>query len=87
MMICVFNRIQLLSTYDQIQCHNVTMNLEKEHIPYKVVLKNAGAYSCRSAAQRCYYGSYGSVAKSRYEYRIYVHKKDYSKSQAVMYVK
>ena len=43
-MICVFNRIQLLSTYDQIQCHNVTMNLEKEHIPYKVVLKNAGAY-------------------------------------------
>ena len=86
-MICVFNRIQLLSTYDQIQCHNVTMNLEKEHIPYKVVLKNAGAYSCRSAAQICYYGSYGGVAKSRYEYRIYVHKKDYSKSQAVMYVK
>lgn len=32
--------------------------------------------------EQMHYGSYGGSAKSRYEYRIYVHKKDYSKSQA-----
>ena len=74
-MITVFNRKELLITFDMKRQHEVRDILAANNIDY--IIKVANLMSASSFGGRARTGSFGVNQKSSYEYKIYVRKKDY----------
>ena len=75
-MITIFNRKELLITMDIIQQSNVRNVLSANGIDYTTKVTNLQNSSIFEN-KRGRYGSLGINQKYSYEYKIYVHKKDY----------
>ena len=74
-MITIFNRKELFITTDTDYQVKIRGILAAKGIDYAVKVKNLqGAYS------RARGGSFGVNQEAAYEYKIYVHKKDYDKA-------
>ena len=71
-MITIFNRKELLITTDMSRQGNVRDVLSANGIDYTVRVINP-----QSGSSRARYGSFGVNSDSSYEYKIYVHKKNY----------
>lgn len=85
-MISIFHRIRLSNTFDELQKQKIVTALRKNHIPYKIKIKNPSAYSFRPAASRGFTGSYGVSEKSRFEFIFYVDKSDYDRARQILYM-
>lgn len=82
-MITIFNRKELVLTYNMKEQGEVRMLLSQNKIPYKIVTKSRGnLHSVRGHA-----GTLGMDSDLLYEYHIYVHEDDFDKAQAVLHRK
>ena len=75
-MITIFTRKQLLITSDMKRQSNVRDTLSANGIDYAVKVTNR-QNSAVIGSSRARVGSFGMNQNSAYEYKIYVHKKDY----------
>lgn len=76
-MITMFNRKELISTYDMGQQAEVRNILSRNHIDYDVKTLNRKSPSPFGAGSRAYTGTFGEKLESELEYTIYVKKEDY----------
>lgn len=78
-MITIFNRKELLITFDMKHQANVRDVLTANGIDYtvKVINRQTADIIC---SNRTRLGSFGTNQNSAYEYKIYVHKKDCNKA-------
>ncbi|MBQ2888557.1 MAG: hypothetical protein IJE29_06550 [Firmicutes bacterium] len=75
-MITIFNRKELLITMDMNYLSNVRDILSANGIEYTVKVTNLQSASAIDS-NRARVGSFGINQNYSYEYKIYVHKKDY----------
>lgn len=75
-MITIFNRKELLITMDMNQQSNVRNILSANGIDYITKVRNL-QNSSMFENKRGRYGSFGINQSYSYEYKIYVHRKDY----------
>ena len=75
-MITIFNRKELLITMDMNQQSNVRNILSANGVDYTTKVTNLQSPSVFEN-KRGRYGSFGINQNYSYEYKIYVHKKDY----------
>ena len=78
-MITIFNRKELLITYDMQKQSEVRTILRNHKIKYDVKVKNLLSPSPMDAGSRTHAGSYGIDLTKSYEYKIYVKKADYER--------
>ena len=78
-MITVFNRKELLITYDMQKQSEVRIILRDHKIKYDVKVKNPLSPSPMHAG-RTHAGSHGIDLTKSYEYKIYVNKADYERA-------
>jgi hypothetical protein len=83
MMITVFNRRELLITYDFDRQAEVRGLLGSAGITYalRIFNRNSAPFGGGSRAR---YGSFGERLELQNEYKIYVHKKDYDLAVALI---
>lgn len=79
-MITIFNRKELLITYDMKRQGEVRLILQNHNIPYSVKVKNLQSPSPLCANTRTHTGTLGMDLMKSYEYKIYVKKVDYEKA-------
>ncbi len=79
-MITVFNRKELLITYDMTKQNEVRTILRDHKIKYDVIVKNLLSPSPMHAGSRAHAGSLGMDLTKSYEYKIYVRKADYERA-------
>ena len=79
-MITVFNRKELLITYDMTKQNEIRAILRDHNIKYDVKVKNLLSPSPLHVAARSYIGSHGIDLTKSYEYKIYVRKADYERA-------
>ena len=75
-MITIFNRKELLITLDMKRYSDVREILSANGINYTVKVTNRQA-AALIGSSRARVGSFGTNQNFAYEYKIYVHKKDY----------
>ncbi len=85
-MITIFNRKELLVTYDMQKQNDVRTVLRDHKIKYDVKVKNILSPSPMFAGSRTYMGTHGVDLTKSYEYKIYVKKSDYEKALFLMSV-
>lgn len=78
-MLTIFNRRELIVTMDMKRQAEVREILAQNGIDYDVKTVNLMTRSY-FGTQRARTGSYGVNLKCAYEYKIYVHKKDFEKA-------
>jgi c-di-GMP-binding flagellar brake protein YcgR len=78
-MITIFNRKELLVTLDMARQSEVRNILADNGIKYSVKVVNLQSASVVGSS-RSRVGSFGVNQRFSYEYKIYVHKKDYEKA-------
>ena len=78
-MITVFNRKELLLTYDMTKQNEVRTILRDYKIKYDVKVKNLLSPSPMHVGTRAHAGSLGMDLTKSYEYKIYVRKADYER--------
>ena len=83
-MITIFNRKELLITYDSKEQSEVRTILRDHKIKYNVKVKNLLSPSIFSTSGRTYVGSRGTDLAKSYEYKIYVKKSDYEEAIALL---
>ena len=83
-MIHIFNRKELLITYDMQKQAEVRTLLQNHGIDYSVKVWNRKSPSPISARSRAYTGTFGEDLNNMYEYKIYVKKEDYEQASAVI---
>lgn len=83
-MITIFNRKELLVTYDVKKQSEVRAILQNYKIDYDVKVTNILGSSSRCHGSRAYTGSFGMDLNKSYEYKIYVKKSDYERSVALV---
>ena len=79
-MITVFNRKELLITYDMTKQNEVRTLLRDHKIKYDVKVKNLLSPSPMHVGARAHAGSLGMDLTKSYEYKIYVRKADYERA-------
>lgn len=79
-MITIFNRKELLITYDMKEQSEVRTILRDHKIKYNVKVKNLLSPSIFSTSGRTYTGSRGIDLTKSYKYKIYVKKADYEEA-------
>ena len=79
-MITIFNRKELLITYDSKEQSEVRTILQNHKIKYYVKVKNLLSPSIFSNSGRTYVGSRGTDLTKSYEYKIYVKESDYEEA-------
>ena len=77
-MITVFNRKELLITFDMKRQADICEILSSKGIDYAVKTTNLQS-SAPAGAQRARTGNYGIDQKYSYEYKIYVRKEDFDR--------
>lgn len=83
-MITIFNRKELLITYDSKEQSEVRTILQDYKIKYDVKVKNLLSPSIFSTSGRTYVGSRDTDLTKSYEYKIYVKKSDYEEAIALL---
>ena len=83
-MITIFNRKELLITYDMKKQGEVRTLLQAHKIKYDVKVKNLLSSSPMHAGARTHTGSHGIDLMKSYEYKIYVKKADYEKAKKLI---
>lgn len=79
-MITVFNRKEVLVTYKMEEQAKARTVLSDHGVAYIVNVKNMMSPSPMAAGVRSRAGSFGVNQERMYEYKIYVHKKDYEQA-------
>lgn len=82
-MITVFNRKELLITMDMNRQSTVRDVLSANGIEYTVKTTNLQSASVVDNS-RARFGSYGTDQNYSYEYKIYVHRKDYENASRLI---
>ena len=82
-MITVFNRKELLITFDMKRQADVCKKLSAKGIDYTVKTTNLQS-SAPAGVQRARTGNYGIDEKYSYEYKIYVRKGDYDRASSLI---
>ena len=83
-MITIFNRKELLLTYDMKEQSEVRTILRNHKIKYDVKVKNLLSPSPFSTSGRTHIGSHGVDLTKSYEYKIYVKKSDYDEAMVLL---
>lgn len=83
-MITVFNRKELLVTYDMKRQSEIRTILGNYKIDYDVKVKNFLSSSPMRAGFRTYTGTLGVDLTKSYEYKIYVKRTDYERAVFLM---
>lgn len=78
-MLTILNRRELIITYDMNKQSDVRNILAQNNIDYVIKTRNVQGSSA-FGSHRGKYGSVGINQDYSYEYKIYVHKKDYEKA-------
>ncbi len=78
-MITIFNRRELIVTMDMKRQSDIRNVLADNHIDYVVKTTNL-----QSASARSHTGRFGINQDYSYEYKIFVHKNDYGKAEALI---
>ena len=79
-MISIFNRKELLITYDMKKQSEIRTVLKNNEIEYKVKVKNILSPTPLSSGSRAHMGTVGIDLSKAYEYKIYVKASDYEKA-------
>lgn len=79
-MINIFNRREICFTGDMKKQSDVREILAANGIDYIVRVVNTGTANNFGRSKRTGYGSFGTKADFTYQYKIYVHKRDYDKA-------
>ncbi len=83
-MIAIFNRRELLTTYDMAQQAQARAVLDAAGIPYKVRVVDRKNGQAMLAGSRARTGSFGENMAMAYEYTIYVAKEDLERAQLAL---
>ena len=83
-MITIFNRKELLLTYDMKEQSEVRTILRDHKIKYDVKVKNLLSSSPFNTSGRTYVGSHDVDLTKSYEYKIYVKKTDYKEAMVLL---
>lgn len=83
-MITIFNRRELLTTYDMAQQAQARAVLDAAGIPYKVRVVDRKNGQAMPAGSRARTGSFGENMAMAYEYTIYVAKEDLERAQLAL---
>ena len=83
-MITIFNRREVLSTFDMKKQSEARQLLAQNGIDYDIKVINRKSPSPFSAGSRAYTGTFGERLEFEYEYTIYVKKSDYDKASYLL---
>lgn len=83
-MITLFNRKELIATFDMKKQGQVRALLQTNGIDYQVKVINRGSPSPFAAGTRARTGSFGQSMALSYEYKIYVKKADYERALSLL---
>ena len=83
-MITIFNRRELLTTYDMAQQAQARAVLDAAGIPYTVRVVDRKNGQAMLAGSRARTGSFGENMAMAYEYTIYVAKEDLERAQLAL---
>ena len=83
-MITIFNRRELLTTYDMAQQAQARAVLDAAGIPHKVRVVDRKNGQAMLAGSRARTGSFGENMAMAYEYTIYVAKEDLERAQLAL---
>lgn len=83
-MITIFNRKELLITYDMKKQVEVCNLLDQFKIPYSLHVINRKSPSPFNAGSRVRTGTFGENLQLEYQYTIFVKKVDYEKADAII---
>lgn len=83
-MITIFNRRELLTTYDMAQQAQARAVLDAAGIPYKVRVVDRKNGQAMLAGSRARTGSFGENMAMAYEYTIHVAKEDLERAQLAL---
>lgn len=83
-MLTIFNRKELLSTFDTKRQSEIRGLLAQNGIDYTVKTVNRKSSSPIAAGSRARTGTLGENLGAEYEYTIYIHKSDYEKAAAIL---
>lgn len=83
-MITIFNRKELLITYDMNKQSEVRTILQNHKIEYSVKVKNLLSPTPLSSGSRGHMATPGVNLSKAYEYKIYVKKEDYERAIFLM---
>lgn len=78
-MLTMFNRRELLITFRMEEQARIRGLLASHGIEYQIRTENLSARASRGRA-----GSFGIDPDAAYEYKIYVHRKDYQRAKALL---
>lgn len=76
-MITIFNRKELICTFDMKRQGEVRRLLSQNHIAYKVKTINRKSSPPYDTGERTRSGNFGEKLELKYEYIIFVNKNDY----------
>ena len=82
--ITIFNRRELLTTYDMAQQAQVRTALDAAGVAYKVRVVDRKNGQAMLAGSRARTGSFGENMAMAYEYTIYVAKEDLERAQLAL---
>lgn len=83
-MITVFNRRELVITYDMKRQGEIRDILAQNKIDYKIKVINRKSPSPADAGSRARTGSFGEKTEITYEYIFYVRKEDYERAKGLV---
>lgn len=83
-MITIFNRKELIITYDLEKQAKVRSLLVANNIKYIIKVLNRSSPSPCAPGTRGRMGTFGEKLSLEYEYKIYVHKNDYSEASSIV---
>lgn len=83
-MITIFNRKEIYLTYSMSEQAKIRDKLSRSNIKYYVRTINRMSPSPFASGMRGRTGSFGQNIDLKYEYIIYVHKKDYEQAKYVI---
>ena len=84
-MITIFNRKELMSTFDTKKQAEVRQLLTQNKIDYTVKVINRKSPSPFAAGSRAYTGTFGEKLELEYEYTIYVKRADYERAVVALH--
>lgn len=83
-MITIFNRKELIITFDMQRQAKIRDLMVQYSIPYSIKVINRKSPSPFDAGSRARTGTFGENLQLEYEYIIYVKKIDYEKANAII---
>lgn len=84
-MITLFNRKELICTFDMKKQAKVSGILDEHHIDYRIKTSNRKSPCPVASGSRSRTGTYGKKTEFEYEYRIFVKKEEFEKAKSLIY--